>query len=236
MRILIVEDDEVACRSMCRVLEQHGHTPRCVSTGAEAIRVLTADPPDLLVLDLLLGPGVSGWDVARFKRSDPHLRHLPYVVVTGVTPSEVRGSGLLGDAHPVILSKPVQPEILLKVVADCAGRTPTQDLPPMRERAISAHDIAVELQALQEERSGPPSGRSPPPATVDEDDDHVPLTAQMLELREAKREITNLRASLKAQQTAKEKRAKWWQDHLMALAKRATEIILAASISGGGCY
>jgi CheY-like chemotaxis protein len=234
MRILIIEDDEVACRSMCRVLEQAGHTTRCASTGAEGVRLLMADTPELLVLDLLLGPGVSGWDVAKFKRADPRLRAVPYVVVSGVPASDIRASGLLNDAHPVVLSKPVKADLLLKVIADCAGRAAAvEELPPMRERAISAHDIAAELAPMLEERV-PASNRSPSghhalPA-------EEPVTQQSLELREARREIENLRESLRAQQTAREKRAQWWQDHLMRLARRALELILTAAVSGGGCY
>lgn len=59
MRILVVEDERQLAGHLTRALVRHGHFASAVHDGAEALRLLLADPPDLVVLDLNL-PGLDG--------------------------------------------------------------------------------------------------------------------------------------------------------------------------------
>ena len=63
-RILVVDDDPMVAEVVARYLERDGHTVECVGDGEEALRRALADPPDLLVLDLML-PGIDGLEVCR---------------------------------------------------------------------------------------------------------------------------------------------------------------------------
>jgi two-component system phosphate regulon response regulator PhoB len=72
--VLVVDDMADTRRIMRRVLERDGIRVVEATTGEEAIETISRDRPDLVVLDLRL-PGMSGFDVARWLRSqsDPAL-------------------------------------------------------------------------------------------------------------------------------------------------------------------
>lgn len=92
---------------MAGYLEKAGHTVRCVPNGREALSVLMASPPDLILLDVLM-PGMDGLEVLSVMRSylkwatvpvailtaypeDPRLWHVAELGVTRVfTKSKVR--------------------------------------------------------------------------------------------------------------------------------------------------
>jgi two-component system, OmpR family, phosphate regulon response regulator PhoB len=66
--VLVVDDMADTRRIMRRVLERDGIRVVEATTGEEAIETISRDRPDLVVLDLRL-PGISGFDVARWLRS-----------------------------------------------------------------------------------------------------------------------------------------------------------------------
>ena len=68
--VLVVDDMADTRRLMRRVLERDGIRVEEAATGEEAIDAIERVRPDLVVLDLRL-PGVSGFDVARWLRSQP---------------------------------------------------------------------------------------------------------------------------------------------------------------------
>lgn len=82
-RILVVEDDPMTRGLLAEVLEAAGFVVVSVSTAADARRAAAASDPDGLVLDVDLGPGPNGFDVAdALLASYPHLgvlflTHLP---------------------------------------------------------------------------------------------------------------------------------------------------------------
>ena len=80
-RILIVEDETDLQEVLAYNLRQAGHTPIVAADGREALAAVAAQPPDLILLDLML-PDVSGIEVCRTLKSDPGTRDVPVVMVT----------------------------------------------------------------------------------------------------------------------------------------------------------
>ena len=73
-RIVIVEDDSLTRGLLAEVLESNGFEVATASTSDDAFRVVRLVDPDGLVLDVDLGPGPTGFDVAdALLRTDPHL-------------------------------------------------------------------------------------------------------------------------------------------------------------------
>jgi CheY-like chemotaxis protein len=72
--------------------------------------------PDVVLCDLGLPDGVSGFDVARDLRADPETRTLPVVALTGYGRSEDKQAGMEAgfDAH---LTKPVEADTLDRLLA-----------------------------------------------------------------------------------------------------------------------
>jgi len=80
-RILITEDDKLLANIFLRHFEQEGFVVRVALDGRAAIELLKTDPPEIVVLDLML-PEVDGIGVLRFIRSHPSLRGLPVVILS----------------------------------------------------------------------------------------------------------------------------------------------------------
>lgn len=81
-RIIIADDDELVGEIALDALHARGHGAGLVKDGAEALRVVRAKKPDLLVLDCNM-PGLSGVLVLRELRNTPALCDLPVLMLTG---------------------------------------------------------------------------------------------------------------------------------------------------------
>jgi two-component system, chemotaxis family, chemotaxis protein CheY len=117
-RVLVVDDDADIREVMSAVLTDEGYRVSTAHDGAAALDRLRHGPrPDLILLDLMM-PRMSGWELRAALAEDAALRSIPVVVV-----SADRGAGpkvaQLGVAG--FLSKPVELEHLLSVVARSAG-------------------------------------------------------------------------------------------------------------------
>ena len=115
--VLIVEDSFLLAAAMTERLERAGYAAEAVGSGEEAERRLAQGAPDLILLDVHLGPGVDGVEFAR--RLAPALRRR-IVFVTGLAAerlSEIDGLGCCG-----LLDKPLREADLLTAVADALCR------------------------------------------------------------------------------------------------------------------
>jgi two-component system, cell cycle response regulator DivK len=79
--VLIVEDNELNMKLFRDLLEAHGYTTIGTNKGTEALGLVRAHRPDLILMDIQL-PEVSGLDVTRWIKNDPELRATPVVAVT----------------------------------------------------------------------------------------------------------------------------------------------------------
>jgi two-component system phosphate regulon response regulator PhoB len=80
-RILIVEDEKDLQEVLAYNLRQAGHTAVLAADAREAMAAIASQPPDLILLDLML-PDVSGIEVCRTLKSDPATRDISVVMVT----------------------------------------------------------------------------------------------------------------------------------------------------------
>ncbi|MEO5915821.1 MAG: response regulator [Luteolibacter sp.] len=80
-RILIAEDDRFMANVCRQKFEEVGYQVAVALDGHQAIEELVRNPPDALLLDLML-PGIDGLGVLGFLRSRENLCHLPVIVVS----------------------------------------------------------------------------------------------------------------------------------------------------------
>ena len=83
--ILVIEDDADIRALLRSRLERLGYEVRTAGTGEEGLAAAIADPPRLIMLDILL-PGIDGWEVARRLRADPVTATVPVVIASIVEP------------------------------------------------------------------------------------------------------------------------------------------------------
>ena len=80
--VVLVVDDNHDTRQVVRwMLEQWGYHVLEAGDGQEAIRVVTENRPDVVLMDLAM-PVVDGFDAIRFIREQPELSNLPIIAVT----------------------------------------------------------------------------------------------------------------------------------------------------------
>jgi two-component system, cell cycle response regulator len=112
--VLIVEDDDDLRRLFRLALTLAHFNVSEARGGLEALRQLDIDPPDLVVLDLVM-PHVDGFTVRRELELHPHTRHIPVVVVTAIPAQDVY------LAANCWLTKPVSPDELVAAVKGVLG-------------------------------------------------------------------------------------------------------------------
>jgi len=104
--ILVVDDVAKNVKLLADVLAARGYRVSTAASGEEALASVATDPPDLVLLDVMM-PGLSGYDVCRAIRADPAHAVLPVVLVTALDPAQERVKGLEAGADD-FLSKPIQ--------------------------------------------------------------------------------------------------------------------------------
>lgn len=89
-RILIAEDEANIVESLTFILSRDGHEVMSVADGDAALaRMRSHDPPQLLILDVML-PTRNGFEVLKALKSDERLRHIPVIVLTAKTQARDR--------------------------------------------------------------------------------------------------------------------------------------------------
>lgn len=114
--ILVVDDNEQNAYMLRVLLESHGDRVTLASHGAEALERAVADPPDLVITDILM-PVMDGFALCRRWKADPLLASRPLVFYTATytdARDEEFATGLGADAF---LIKPQDPDRILRVIA-----------------------------------------------------------------------------------------------------------------------
>jgi putative two-component system response regulator len=104
-KILIVDDDERNLRLMEALLVPEGYEVIKASDGIEALDKVKEDPPDLVLLDIMM-PNMDGYEVAAHLKRDEDTSRIPIVMVTALEDADDRVRALEAGADD-FLSKPV---------------------------------------------------------------------------------------------------------------------------------
>jgi DNA-binding response OmpR family regulator len=99
--ILLVEDDRIIAAAMTRALVDAGYVVRVAAKAVDALRIVTDDRPDLVILDLGL-PDIDGVDALRMMRT---VSDVPVIVATARR-SEIDIINLLNAGADDYLTKP----------------------------------------------------------------------------------------------------------------------------------
>ncbi|HEY7064464.1 MAG TPA: response regulator [Chloroflexota bacterium] len=113
--ILVVEDEPPVQQLVADLLADEGYRVLLAADGAEALALVGAEPPDLVLTDLMM-PVLNGVELCRRLRADERTRAVPIVVMTaaGRGPSETAGAN-------AYLAKPFDLDVLLEVIASYVG-------------------------------------------------------------------------------------------------------------------
>ncbi len=129
-RILVVDDDPDILQFVRLNLELDGFDVELAGGGREALEKASAEPPDLMLLDVMM-PEIDGLTVLRRMRSDPTTANIPVIVLTARSLAEDRVKGLDLGADDYI-TKPFDLEELIARVKTVLRRSQQmRDLSPL---------------------------------------------------------------------------------------------------------
>jgi CheY-like chemotaxis protein len=123
-RILVVDDTPALLDTVRSCLEGEGYRVQTCLESRHAIELASADPPDLIMLDVVM-PEVSGWEVLAQLRRDARFERTPVIVCTAYVAEALgRLAELKGpDQHLGLLPKPFDVDELIEVVASVTSAT-----------------------------------------------------------------------------------------------------------------
>ena len=107
--ILAVDDTPTNITLLAGLLGEQ-YKVKAATSGAKALELASANPPDLILLDIMM-PGLSGYDVLERLRGDPKLRHIPVIMISAIDEIEsvIRCIELGAEDY---LPKPFNPTLL----------------------------------------------------------------------------------------------------------------------------
>jgi two-component system, OmpR family, response regulator ArlR len=147
-RILVVEDDRTIARFVELELTHAGYRVEKASDGSVALEMIERDPPDLLVLDLML-PGLDGIEVARKIRASGS--RMPILMLTARAETQDVVSGFEAGTDDY-LRKPFEiPELLSRIAALLKRTAHERPGQPLR-----ASGVEVDIQARRATLNGEP--------------------------------------------------------------------------------
>ncbi|GIE87354.1 DNA-binding response regulator [Actinoplanes regularis] len=147
--ILLVEDDRNIAAALTRALTDAGHVVRPVGQAAQALKIVTQERPDLVILDLGL-PDIDGTDALRMMRT---VSDVPVIVATARR-SEADIIALLSAGADDYVTKPFSGgHILARIAAVLRrARTVTEQAPS----AITVGELVIKPRQRRAELRGEP--------------------------------------------------------------------------------
>ena len=112
--ILVVDDTDPNRYAKCRILRHAGFTVKEAGLGEEALKIIAAERPGVVCLDVRL-PDISGLDVCRRIKADPTLKTMVLQMSASFVGQEDKVRGLEGGADGYLIS-PFEPEEFLATV------------------------------------------------------------------------------------------------------------------------
>jgi DNA-binding response OmpR family regulator len=92
-RILVVDDDNELLKLVSMLLKRIGAQTVLARDGARALEIMETDPPDLVVLDLML-PDIDGLEILRRIRTQPQFNAIPVIILSAKADPESMRYGL----------------------------------------------------------------------------------------------------------------------------------------------
>lgn len=146
-KILIVDDNPTNRDLLVRLLVNRGHSLRGASDGAEALTLMSAEHPDLVITEILM-PTMDGYEFVCRLRSTADICQTPVVFCTAHF-REQDATDLARDCGvECVLTKPIEPETFFRAVDRCLGNGI-----PMPKQTLDQEHLRLITDKLSEQTS-----------------------------------------------------------------------------------
>lgn len=112
--ILAVDDVPLNVLLVEKMLSRHGYTVKKASGGLQALQMIEAEIPSLVLLDLMM-PNVDGYEVLERLRSKPETKELPVIILSALNSDSDISKGMSMGANDFI-TKPIIMDRLIKSI------------------------------------------------------------------------------------------------------------------------
>ena len=141
-KILVVDDDAKNRELLRDLLEAKGHSVVEAESGQQALEMVAAGRPDVVLLDVMM-PGMDGFEVCRRLKGNPETAPIPVLMVTALEERSDRITGIDAGAND-FLTKPVDPQdVVLRVRNAVAAKK-------LYDQLQGSYDRLKELEALRD--------------------------------------------------------------------------------------
>jgi CheY-like chemotaxis protein len=116
-KLLVVDDELVLLSALSRILTDVGHEVTTVSSGAQAIALLSgpdSELPDVIITDVLM-PGIDGLQMFSIIRQNPSSQHIPFIFISASVSPEIE-SVIAGSNRATFVRKPFEIEKLFSAI------------------------------------------------------------------------------------------------------------------------
>lgn len=128
--ILVIDDEARIAKLLRALLEEEGHHVRTANDGAAGWAAVVADPPDLVISDVLL-PKLGGFELCERIKAEPQFAGVRVMLMTAVYKKDVYRTRVKEVGADDFVEKPFEPhDMLRRVRALLAGPPPPEDQNP----------------------------------------------------------------------------------------------------------
>jgi PAS domain S-box-containing protein len=142
--ILIVDDTPANLRLLIQMLKSQNYRARAVTSGPQALAAVQSNPPDLILLDIMM-PKMNGYEVAARLKKDPDLEDVPIIFISALNDTESKIKAFEAGGADYV-TKPLQSEEVLARV-----QTHLQLRHELRERQRLIQELDTLNRQLQQE-------------------------------------------------------------------------------------
>jgi two-component system, sensor histidine kinase and response regulator len=152
-RVLVVDDITKNLQVVGAMLREQGYHVMPATSGSQALERVNAQPPDLILLDLMM-PEMDGLEVCRRLKSDPATAHIPVIFLTASNEMEHLVQGFASGAVDYVTKPFNAPELLARVRTHLELKHARERLRELNEEknefmGIVAHDLRNPLGAIR---------------------------------------------------------------------------------------
>ena len=120
LKVLYVDDEALLKMAFVETLKQQGYDARGALTGQEAIDLVYEDPPDIIILDIMMRP-MDGWETLLHIKKHEKAKFAPVIMQTGKSLT-IKDVLRYGDQIDDYLIKPVRLPDLIRSIEDVGTR------------------------------------------------------------------------------------------------------------------
>jgi len=119
--LLVVDDDPAVIDMIVQLLEDSPYQVEAVTDGVQALNTIKADPPDIILLDLIM-PKLDGFGVIEKLREQPEIGEIPIIILTAKSLSATEIETLTKRIFAIIQKQGLQGETLLQQIENAMGQ------------------------------------------------------------------------------------------------------------------